>query len=147
MNKAKLPTKTKIAVWWLIAFGGILTILAILYIFELFLQTLWSSSADYGFLYIVLFLGGIFTFISGIFLLKKSKRAWIVAVTVLVIATTCSIGGYLQLAIDSANYSKIPIALLVGLLIYLTPLILVILDRKNYFEMIRQRELSKKENG
>ena len=31
-----------------------------------------------------------------------------------------------------------------GILIYLSPLILIVLDRKNYFEMLRQRELEKK---
>jgi hypothetical protein len=39
----------------------------------------------------------------------------------------------------------ITIAVLIGSLIYLTPLILIILDRKNYFEIVRQRELEKKE--
>ena len=146
MNKAKLPIKTKIATWWLIVIGVLLTILGVLYMFALFLQSMWSTSGDDGRLYIVLLLGGIFTFISGIFLSKESKWAWQIAAIVLIIAMICFIAGYLCLSIDSANYSKLPIILPVGLLIYLTPLILIILDRKNYFEMVRQRELEKKGN-
>jgi hypothetical protein len=38
--------------------------------------------------------------------------------------------------------NPIPIA---GIVVVLIPLIFLILDRKNYFEMVRQRELENKE--
>lgn len=153
MNKAKLPTKTKIAVWWLIIIGAALIIFLLL----------WSSYSFYFahnagrlqqaiVIAVVLFIGSIFYFASGFFLLMKGKRAWIVVVTLLSIIAICPIGIYLYESIDfakysedAANYSEIPILLLPWALIYLTPLIIVILDRKNYFEMVRQRELEKKD--
>ena len=36
---------------------------------------------------------------------------------------------------------------LLGFFIYLISSLLIILDRKNYFEMVRQRKLEKKGNG
>jgi hypothetical protein len=148
--KAKLPTKTRIAVWWMITVGIVLTIgfsglllVAILYSFGEEMDG--GSAVPNLVIYFFLPFCGIFTFISGIFLFKK--RSWKVAVTILVIAIIYSLGTYLYIVIyhcDNLSY-MITIAVLIGSLIYLTPLILIILDRKNYFEIVRQRELEKKE--
>ena len=147
MPKAKLPIKTKVAVWWLIVVGVALIIFLLI----------WSSYSFYFafnagrlqqavIIALVLFIGSIFYFASGFFLLIIGKRAWIVVVTLLSIIAICPIGIYLYLSIDAANYSEIPIILLPWALIYLTPLVLLILDRKNYFAMVHQRELEKKDN-
>jgi len=153
MNKNKLTTKTKIAVWWLIVIGVVLTIWHLAASFMSLIYSLDAGPVDEKEinLVFVLLLGSIFYILSGISLSRKSKRAWAVAVTILSIITICSMGIYLYIS-DYAYYSripciKIPIILLLGFFIYLTPLILVILDRKNYFEMVRQLELSKKEIG
>lgn len=65
--------------------------------------------------------------------------------TLLSIIALCPIGIYLYESIDfakysedAANYSEILIFLLIWTLIYLTPLSLIILDRKSYFEMLSQ---------
>jgi len=139
-TKLKLPTKTRIAVWWLIIVGLALTLLAIVYMFALFLQCLWSSPSNSGLTYVMMLFGGAFTLISGILPLKRNKLAWKFSVGVLVIAMICSIGGYLYLSMDPGGFSKTLIIILAGLIIYLAPLILIILDRKNYSEMLRQRE-------
>ena len=143
---AKLPTKTLIAVLWLIVVG-----VALISFYFVYLLLSIGYSFDGGDEwsirpFFILLLGSILYIISSIFLFRISKRAWIVAVTLLSIVTICSIGTYLYAVIylgDDLSY-MIPIALLLGSLIYLTPLILVILDRKNYFEMVRQREMEKK---
>jgi amino acid transporter len=66
-------------------------------------------------------------------------------VIALLIAMICSIGVYLFVSIKIYDsYLITTIVLFAGLLVYVTPLILIIISRKNYFEMIRQRELEKK---
>jgi cation transport ATPase len=149
--KAKLPTKTKIAVWWLIVVGVALMIfLLILSPYSFYFSFNAGQLQQAIIIAVILFIGSILYFASGFFLLKRSKRVWIVVVTLLSIIALCPIGIYLYESIDFAkysedatNYSEIPIILLPWALIYLTPLILTILDRKNYFKMVRQRELEK----
>jgi hypothetical protein len=144
MSKAKLPIKTLITVLWLIAMGVILTTWHLVALFVLSLYSLDAGPVNErgNNLVFILLLGSILYIISGIFLSRRSKRAWIVAVTVLSIVTICSIGIYLYYLSPSgySYYSAIPI------IAYLVPLILLILDRKNYFEMVRQRELEKKDS-
>jgi len=102
-----------------------------------------------------MFLGGILTIFSGITLSENSKRAWKVATIALGIAMSFFATAYLidlhniqhdYPAIPWADNSTIPIILLFGLLFYLLPLILIVSDRKNYFEMVHQRESEKKKD-
>jgi hypothetical protein len=148
MNKAKLPAKTKIAIWWLIVVGIVLTIglsglLLLAIIFSIPIDS--EPAVPNLVLYFFLPFCGIFTLISGIFLRKESKQAWKVAAVVLFIAIIYSLGICLYIVIhhcDNLSY-MIPIVLLIGSVIYLTPLIIIIVDRKNYFAMLYQRELKK----
>lgn len=154
MNKAKLPTKTKIAVWWLIIIGAALIIFLLIWSPYSFYFSFNAGQLKQAIVIaLILFIGSIFYFASSFFLLKRSKRAWIIVVTLLSIIALCPIGIYLYESIDFAkysedavNYSEILIMLISWTLIYLIPLILVILDRKNYFSMLSQRELEKKES-
>ena len=153
MLRVHLPIKTKIAAWWLIVMGILLAICNAAFAFLVaaynFAQSIdaYSGPSLNSFWFLIPMIGSIFAICSGISLSRKSKRAWKVAVIALVIAMICSIGVYLFLSIDIYdNYLITTIVLLIGSLIYLTPLTLIVLDRKNYFEMVRQRELKKKGN-
>jgi hypothetical protein len=147
-TKAKLPIKTKFAMWWLILFGIALT--AFYFLFWGYITLLDSADGntgnnpDKGPLFI-LFLGSIFYFLSGIFVSRKTKLSWIVGVTFLCIVAICSLGSYIYLVVyrgyDHDAISQFILCLLP--LFLLLPIILIILDRKNYFEMVRQRKLDK----
>ena len=147
-SRVKLPIKTEIAAWMLIVIGIISTVGFVgLLLFAISYSI--GSEMDAGpavphlVLYFSLPFCGIFTFTAGILLHLFKKRTWIVAVTVLVIAIMILLGTGLFIVIyhrDDLSH-MIPVALLISFLIYLTPLILIILDKKNYFEMARQREL------
>jgi hypothetical protein len=155
MPKAKLPTKTKIAVWWLVVVGVLLIAYSIYCLLFASIMSFDTPASERGELFLIMglcLLGSILYFLSGIFISRQSKQAWRVTVTVLSIVTICPIGFCIYSVINDlirygalSDYSYIPIALL-GSLILLTPLILIVLDRKNYFTILRQRELEKKEN-
>jgi CHASE2 domain-containing sensor protein len=97
-------------------------------------------------LYFFLPFCGVFTLISGILLGKESKQAWKVTAIILAITIICFLGLSLYSLINAVVYIIPLISLLEGLSCFI-PLILIILDRKNYFEMVRQRELEENGNG
>lgn len=154
MNKTKLPTKTKIAMWWLTLVGLLLIAYSIYCLLFAFTMSFDTPSSERGelFRYMGLFLlGNVLYTLSGIFIYIKTKWAWTVTMTILSIVAICYIGIYLYFVIDDfsrygalSDYSYILIALL-GSLILLIPLVLITIDRKNYLEMVHQRELDKKE--
>jgi hypothetical protein len=141
MNKAKLPTKTRIAVWWIYLFGTTALIFTLL---PVFLGMLVSPAFCLETIAVA-----ILYFVPAILLFTKNTTAWESAVIILSIEPIliiifgviyCVSKGY---AIDGTIIS---ILLLTSIIVFL-PLILIILDRKNYFEMVRQRESEKKGNG
>lgn len=152
LTKAKLPTKTKIAVWWLIVMGVLLTIWTFMLLSVYTLADFTERADAYtgrsynpSWLFIPM-IGSIFAIYSGIFLSKKSKNAWNVAVACPFITMICSlVGWYFFLSslpsFDSGFYIVAIVTSVLGEPI--VPFILVILDRKNYFEIVRQRELEK----
>jgi hypothetical protein len=138
--KTKLPTKTKIAVWWIFILGAVVVIVPLVSLssfsdyterdmifFPLLLTTLCVS-----FLYSL----------SGIFLMVRKTWAWNVALVVITIELL-SLFIYLHVEIDLDTFGG-PILFVANILL-LIPFILILLDRKNYFEMVRQRELAKKD--
>ena len=144
-NRAEvsLPTKTKIAVWWLSLMG-----MALIIFHFIVVSMVWAFPLDSGPTgkpvnpLLFLLIGSIFYFASGFLLSKRSKRFWIITVSILSLISICSIGIYIYVAIDDALHAFG--MFLISAFMYLTPLILIILDRKNYFEMVHQRELEKK---
>ncbi|MFA5366978.1 MAG: hypothetical protein WC333_03795 [Dehalococcoidia bacterium] len=146
MRESILLTKTKVAMWWLILIGIVLIVL-----YSLVLGIAIINSFDSGETWnvinptLTLFLGSILYFVSGILIFKRNKRARKVAIVILSIVAVCSLGSYIYMVIHLGDISyMIPLSLLIGFFIYLTPMILLILDRKNYFAMVRQREIEKK---
>jgi len=149
MNKAKLPAKTKLAVWLILSFVIIIiiTVPVLSSIYVSFQSEKWFQGN-------IVFALGFLGIGSLLFLLKKNW-VWTVAVSVIVIAMLDALAGLTILLIDyiphytyySSHYYYATIMLfvfLLGFFIYLTSFILITLDRKNYFEMLRQRESEKK---
>lgn len=126
--------------WWLIVLGVFLVICNAILIFLLaaynFAQSIdaYSGPSLSPFWFLIPLAGSVLVICSGISLFKNGKRAWILSMISLVIATICSIGVYLFLSIEIYDSYLIPIiVILAGLIIYVTPLILTILSRKDYF--------------
>ncbi|XOB40338.1 MAG: hypothetical protein ACKKMR_03450 [Candidatus Nealsonbacteria bacterium] len=120
MEKIILPIKTKIAAWWMIVVGGMigigLPVLASLVGLEL-LQDIIIKSLGKGFILIMLFVifQGILIFVSGYFLLKRKRRAWYLAIIILLIT---SVGSALSVKF-----------------IFVIPLILLFFDHKNFWKI------------
>jgi hypothetical protein len=146
MKKVKLPIKTEIAAWWLIVVGLIGTIATIAAI------CIYCRGCDEWCIGCVLwaaivFVIGLLYFLSGMFLARRTMGAWAATILILIIelAAFAYYYGTSFESIFSPSPSRYPYTPI--FFIFLIPLILLILDRKNYFEMVRQRELEKKDNG
>ncbi|MFA5374938.1 MAG: hypothetical protein WC455_04185 [Dehalococcoidia bacterium] len=135
MTKSKLPIKTKIAIWWIFVLGVLVFIIplfALGYTNEEMILTplLLLQNLCIAFLYSL----------SGIFLIIRKTWAWNVAIAILTIEVF-SLFIYLHVEINLDMFGG-PILFAANILL-LIPLILIILDRKNYLEMVRQQELEK----
>ena len=122
IQKPSLPIKTKIAAWWMIiVIGGPL----ILYFGLGFAQQEMPGASLFG---IMLICFGIFFLYSSISLLKRKKWGWDTSVTLLYILIGLLIYAFYehpQLAIE-------PFILAV---VFFLPLILLLLDRKNFWKI------------
>jgi hypothetical protein len=142
MNKTNLPIKTRIAVWW-IFFVGVVGTIATLIAPQILPHS--SDEMEWGMLSALLALVSIavgFLYIIPSILLRRKKRArWKAAVAILFIGSLSFTGLIIFYAACPEYYPWYVFT--PAVIIYAVPLILVILDRKNYFEMVRQRELEK----
>jgi hypothetical protein len=139
-NTAKigLPKKTKIATWWLRLMG---IVLIILHFLSWTTASLSSAGLLNGYvtkevvnLYLILFIVTIFYFGLGFSLYRRGKLVWLV----IVIISIYSIGMWTYMAIDDALHALG--MCFISSVIYFTPLILLMIDRNNYVEMVRQRK-------
>ena len=150
IDKTKLPTKTKIAVWWLIGMGIVLIIAYLGLVGFILLYDsfdggpgfLWNVASDR--LPVILLFASIFYLISGVLILRKSHLTWMAVMSMLTIVEIVSLYSGIYYVMLGTNTLFNIIITLVIVCVYLTPIILLILDRKNYSEMLRQRELEKK---
>jgi hypothetical protein len=138
MSKSNLPTKTKIAVWWILIFSIGIVISCAAYVLLCFKDPTFFDSAIYAIVFLPIW---ILFLLPSILLPRKRYWCWttsiiILCLEIIIILAVCIFGAihyrysyYLEL---------IPIVVF-----YLVPFALIILDRKNYFEMVRQRELEK----
>ena len=136
IDKPKLPRKTKIAVVLTIILGifGVVVLIG-----GLLLESIISGGQDP----MILFLGLCFLYIlSAILICIKNRIAWIFAVVILSGVIAFFLINRLIHIISASDYS-ITVTVVIAFLVILIPLILIILDRKNYSEMLRQRELEK----
>ena len=130
--KAKFPVLTKISIVWLF--------LAPI-IGSFFLSGAFSGSLIPGLVAIGFFVALILYWLPGMFLLARRRWGWIVAMLLLI---TYVIGLLVWIIAYIISYPKNPdiIVYVVGCGGVLLPLILTLIDSRNYFRMIRQRKLA-----
>jgi len=138
--KATLPLKTKIALWWIFVVGTIMVLLLAFYFRLVLVPVLFSQE-------ILLVL---IVLVAGILICGKNKNAWVYTVAMLsieIIFFLLLLIAYTTTARYSYYYHSFSYIYHICCVLHmLIPLIFIILDRKNYFEMVRQLELSKKDN-
>ena len=134
-EKVPLPTKTKIAVWWMIIFGGIIII------DSLRLMSLWAEELPLGAFFAVLFfyfpIGVLVFLLPGLSLLKRKKFGWYWSIIILFIGLVVFIPFlwpspeydiWVQMRATYPMYYIIFIS-------YLPLFILLFLDRKNFWKI------------
>ena len=138
MNKFSLPIKTKAAIWWIVIFS-IGTILVFVWAVSTFdcSDEFWVICTGIA---VVFFPVWILLWLPSILLPLKKRWCWITSIIVLGLEIVSSIATLVILSGRSFNV----IGFIPAIMIYIVPFILILLDRKNYFEVIYQRELEKK---
>ena len=126
MGKITLPIKTKIAAWWMIVIGVIILIEGIITINERITSTAVGAPIDLDSIVdeiIFWALSSLFLFLPALFLLKRKKWAWHLAVGTTAIVSLFIFDWYL------------PFKFIILLPFFtLAPLILLLLDRKNFWK-------------
>ena len=147
MIKAKFPRKTEIAAWWLIIYGIVSTIAQISF---LSILPAWSGSNEWVqfgvFVYILILLViGILYVLPIRFLFRKERWAWAIAVSMMCINVLILFVNAWMISDTYLDLGRHIVFVLIPLwMLGVAPPVLIILDRKNYFEMVRQREMEKK---
>jgi hypothetical protein len=147
MPKTKFPTKTEIAAWWIITYGIVTTIAQISF---LSISPAWSDYAEWSqraFIYILILLViGLLYILPIRFLFRRERWPWTVAVVIMSINILILIVNAWIISAIYLDFDHNTVLLFIPLWILgVVPLVLVVLDRKNYFEILRQRKLEKKE--
>jgi hypothetical protein len=137
MEKISLPIKTKIVAWWIILFPNFFVDGIMLFqLLDFRIKGNWEGIGILVLFFSVI-IGGISLFLNlliGIFLLKRSKKAWIfliVRVSVYLIISGIIFVGYLVVR----EYIEGAMWWFIVLCFYLIPFILLLLDRKNFWEI------------
>jgi hypothetical protein len=144
-EKVSLPTKTKIAAWWMMILLPFPSAFISLYFFIHFIPSVYRMGGDealsaLGLVFLgTAILGSIFCFgnlVAGVCLLLKKKKIWKFSVgLILLCIIVLGIGGLLDLKgkIDTND-----ILFLFSILsLFLIPLILLLLDRKNFWKVAK----------
>jgi hypothetical protein len=137
MDKDKLPLKTHIAVWWIIIVGIIGTIAGMIIVACLSDPNFPDAFGNFllrAMGIVVLFFIGLFYTLSGILLRLKKKWTWIVAIVILSVQFIV-LGPFFYGTLSNADFIPYVCA-------YLIPLILLILDAKNYWAMLEKVKVS-----
>jgi len=133
MEKVNLPIKTKIAAWLLILVGGLLEIDFLIEWIKDITQGIWYGSALPFLLLPIVF------FLPGIFIIFRNKSAWwfstIFLLAILIFDITVGwqfiLGSVISGSIDLIFFLEILILIIFPLIVF----ILLLLDRKNFFEI------------
>lgn len=150
MDKITLPTKTKIAAWWMMIWGGIfftaVPFILILIVHDLFRGGGISTAIALGFdvfLLILFLILGFSFYIPGRSLLKGRRWAWKFAIIMLLVGGISSsyftvyslwFGTTPQLR-TSMDIMLLGVILGIILFFFLVPFLFLILDRKNFWKI------------
>ena len=137
MQNQKFPTKTKIAAWWMMILGTVglipLMFLEIISFSKFFIG---SGAIDIVCLIGILILFNLYFFLLGIFLLKRKRWAWKAAIVGIFIYLAVLLFGFFI-----AQYKWYAIGWYLGTfmpyLMIVIPLVFLLLDRKNFFEVAK----------
>ena len=127
-EKNMIPTKSRLAAWWMLILGGIAGAIGLALLLGAFSGVAPQDELGGFFIFIFGMLGiAIFVvyFIPGLLILKGGRWGWIIASAILSLAAAWSFSP-LIFQHSSAPYSLIP------LLSLLIPLILILLDHISY---------------
>jgi hypothetical protein len=142
LTKSNLPTKSTVAACLLITAGMAWTILWLLFI----LLSYQSEKEYIGPLFTYGSIGTVCLIIPGMLLFLRRRLAWIVTVLILCAEITCISYIYTSLENRSTYGTTALLLEFILPLVFLTiNLFLIVLDWKNYSEMVRQRGPAKKE--
>jgi drug/metabolite transporter (DMT)-like permease len=128
MEKVSLPIKTKIAAWWLIIIGSGFVVISF------FIRVMPEGYLVFP----ILFSIGFFFFLAGLLLFLKKRWAWGFAIIILIILT----GVVIYFSTAGSNISSINSLFNPLIIIPLIPLILLLLDRKNFCRGIKNSDTS-----
>ena len=139
-QKLALPTKTKIAAWWMIALG-VIGIIFCIYLIFMFMRTRHDYEQMAIFiLLVVTFPTSLFLSSLGRLLFIKKKWAWWLLITVLFILTILpareaffEFVEFFELMYYFAEFTDWVSVVYVSL--FFIPLVLLLLDRKNFFRI------------
>ena len=132
IQKPSLPIKTKIAAWWMIVTGGIGVIVFIIYLMAYF-GAVSKGEGLTAFVFLPFVAIPSFSlFIPGLLILLKKRGGWICSVIFLLLGVLLTILLYFGLS----TLGPLPVFwfCIVPLIIFLIPLILLLLDRKNFWK-------------
>ena len=140
VDKTELPIKTKIAIFSLFV-AAVVIIIGPWVVLSSFSDEA-EGSQIFALLFPVTLIIAFLYFISGIFLISKNKWSCKASIVTICFALLAS------LLVTAAPFLfiwsyNVPLSIIASVPV-IVPLILIILDRKNYFEMLRQRESGKK---
>lgn len=137
MEKVGLPTKTKIAAWWMIIFGIIFLGYQISILYPSY--RLWKDYGEFGFnplsaAALPIIFNTLIFLLPGIFLIKKKKIAWNFAIAIFLLIF---IGSLFRLGIDIfqeglGSLDKLTFLFYLSMII---PFILLLSDRKNFWKI------------
>jgi hypothetical protein len=141
ITKTKLPIKTKIAVCWIRISSIVIVISCAAYVLFCFTDPDFFSGAFYALVFLPIW---ILFLLPSILLPRKRPWCWTTSIIILFL----EIAIILAVCIFGAIYYRYSyyLELIPIVVFYLVPFALIIMDRKNYFEMVRQREAEKKKN-
>jgi hypothetical protein len=136
MEEVSLPTKTKIAAWWMILIGGYSECIIINNIITAFGTK--TEPLVFFVAFVLVFLG-VLCFIGGLFLFKRKKWAWWLSIFSLSLLLYLNLNNLITelrvlFTMPPSDWNG-SFFLLLFPLILLIPFILLLLDRKNFWKI------------
>ena len=140
-KKVKLPTRTKIAIWWVFIVGALGIVGGIAFYFYLGQHP--DAYTEVVMLFVLsVIVWGVVCLLPAIFLLMRRRWSWAVALSLLVLILIILIlsntfAFFIFVPVFYMHYGSIPY--ITYIIIYAVPLAVVLLDKRNYVAMIKSQ--------
>lgn len=144
----RIPIKTKIAAWWMIV-ASVVGMIASWKVIETVFQGCDEWCIVGGLAWLIIFFAGFLSAVSAVLLTGKTRGPWIAAVVLLIIIMCCWTLAYniifsIVLPGDVSHLFLTWVTCGAFFLLYLVPFVLIILDKNNYWAMVKHRTAKKK---